>query len=153
VDGLLNNGYSFSVVNGNAELERKEKESPCRMVGGFFLSPYTIGRGKNGKEEMDELIDPKNVMFIGDYFSLIVGVAIRESDLQDGEAYEDGCVRAASTLMKQHYGWDVEKFSNHVGVLDEGDPNCETCYGAGKVQSEVGGVERELECPDCFNNK
>jgi len=54
--------------------------------------------------------------------------------------------------MKHHYGWDVEAVCNHIGVLDEGDPNCETCYGEGKVRSEVSGQLRQLECPDCFNN-
>jgi hypothetical protein len=54
-------------------------------------------------------------------------------------------------MMKHHYGWDVEAVCNHIGVLDEGDPNCETCYGRGKVDSEVAGAVRELECPDCFN--
>jgi hypothetical protein len=53
--------------------------------------------------------------------------------------------------MKEYYGWDVVAVSNHIGVLDEGDPNCETCYGAGKMKAELAGVTREIECPDCFN--
>jgi hypothetical protein len=53
--------------------------------------------------------------------------------------------------LKEQYGWDVVAVSNHIGVLDEGDPNCETCYGEGKVRSEVAGEMRQLECPDCFN--
>jgi hypothetical protein len=100
---------------------------------------------------MDELQAVKNVMFIGDYFSMIVSVAVPGSEVKDGEVYEDACLRAAATMMKEHYGWDVQAVSNHIGVLDEGDPNCETCYGEGKVRSEVGGALRELECPDCFN--
>lgn len=100
---------------------------------------------------MDKMITPKNVIFIGDYFSMIVSVAVPIEDLKEGEVYEDACLRAAKLLMKNHYGWDVESVANHVGVLDEGDPNCGTCYGEGKVRSEVKGDLRELECPDCFN--
>ena len=82
---------------------------------------------------------------------MIVSVAVREEDVEEGEAYEDACLRGAKAIMKNHYGWDVEAVCNHIGVLDEGDPNCETCYGRGKVDSEVAGAVRELECPVCFN--
>ena len=99
---------------------------------------------------MDNLVTPKNVIFIGDYFSMIVSVAVPYEDVKEGEVYEDACLRAAKSVMKHHYGWDVEAVCNHIGVLDEGDPNCETCYGRGKVDSEVAGAVRELECPDCF---
>lgn len=100
---------------------------------------------------MDNLITPKNVMFIGDYFSMIVTVGLSEEDVQRGESKEDACLRVAKLLMKNHYGWDLESVCNHIGILDEGDPNCETCFGEGKVRSEVKGDLRELECPDCFN--
>lgn len=101
---------------------------------------------------MDNLRTRKNVIFVGDYFSMITTVSVAEEDVQRGETYEDACLRVAKLLMKNHYGWDLESVSNHIGIFDEGDPNCETCYGAGKVQSEVGGTLRELECPDCFNS-
>jgi hypothetical protein len=100
---------------------------------------------------MDEIQDIKNVIFIGDYFSMIVSVAVPSEAVKEGEVYEDACLRLAGELLKGHYGWDVTAVSNHIGVLDEGDPNCETCYGEGKVRSEVAGQQRELECPDCFN--
>jgi hypothetical protein len=100
---------------------------------------------------MDEIQDVKNVIFIGDYFSMIVSVAVHTESVKDGEVYEDACLRLAGELLKNTYGWDVAAVSNHIGVLDEGDPNCETCYGEGKIRSEVGGQMRQLECPDCFN--
>ena len=100
---------------------------------------------------MDEILDIKNVIFIGDYFSMIVSVGVPEDDVKAGEVYEDACLRVAGTLMKEHYGWDVVAVSNHIGVLDEGDPNCETCYGAGKMKVDVAGVLKDVECPDCFN--
>jgi hypothetical protein len=100
---------------------------------------------------MDQIMDTRNVMFIGDYFSMIVTVGVPKEGIQDGETYEDACLRAAGILMKEHYGWDVVAVCNHIGVMDEGDPNCETCYGAGKVTAEVDGLKRDLECPDCFN--
>ena len=92
----------------------------------------------------------KNVIFIGDYFSMIVSVAVSEESVKEGESYEDACLRSAGNILKEQYGWDVVAVSNHIGVLDEGDSNCETCYGEGKVRSEVGGQMRQLECPDCF---
>jgi hypothetical protein len=102
---------------------------------------------------MDQIMDTRTVMFIGDYFSMMVTVGVPEEDVKDGEVYEDACLRVAGALMKEHYGWDVVAVSNHIGVLDEGDPNCETCYGAGKMKADVGGVTRDVECPDCFNSQ
>jgi len=101
---------------------------------------------------MDNLMPTKNVMFIGDHFSMIVTVGVPDDEVGENEVYEDACLRVAGTLMKEHYGWDVVAVCNHIGVMDEGDPNCETCYGEGKVRSEVAGQLRELECPDCFNS-
>jgi hypothetical protein len=100
---------------------------------------------------MDKIMDIKNVMFIGDYFSMIVSVAVSEESVKEGESYEDACLRSAGNILKEQYGWDVVAVSNHIGVLDEGDSNCETCYGEGKVRSEIAGEMRQLECPDCFN--
>ena len=101
---------------------------------------------------MDKVMDTRTVMFIGDYFSMMVTVGVPEEGVKDGEVYEDACLRVASQLMREHYGWDVESVSNHIGILDEGDPNCETCYGAGKMKAELAGTTREVECPDCFND-
>ena len=81
---------------------------------------------------------------------MIVSVAVSEESVKEGESYEDACLRSAGNILKEQYGWDVVAVSNHIGVLDEGDSNCETCYGEGKVRSEVGGQMRQLECPDCF---
>jgi hypothetical protein len=100
---------------------------------------------------MDKIMNIKNVMFIGDYFSMIVSVAVSEESVKEGESYEDACLRSAGSILKEQYGWDVVAVSNHIGVLDEGDSNCETCYGEGKVRSEIAGEMRQLECPDCFS--
>jgi hypothetical protein len=102
---------------------------------------------------MDEIVDTRTVMFIGDYFSMMVTVGVPEDEVKEGEVYEDACLRVAGALMKGYYDWDVVAVSNHIGVLDEGDPNCETCYGAGKTKAELAGVTRDIECPDCFNNQ
>lgn len=101
---------------------------------------------------MDEIVNTRTVMFIGDYFSMMVTVGVPEDEVKEGEVYEDACLRVAGALMKGYYDWDVVAVSNHIGVLDEGDPNCETCYGAGKTKAELAGVTRDIECPDCFNN-
>lgn len=102
---------------------------------------------------MDEIVNTRTVMFIGDYFSMMVTVGVPEDEVKEGEVYEDACLRVAGALMKGYYDWDVVAVSNHIGVLDEGDPNCETCYGAGKTKAELAGVTRDIECPDCFNNQ
>lgn len=68
---------------------------------------------------MDEIPLTRNVMFIGDYFSLIHTVVLYDDEREDGEADEDMAVRLASEFMIEYYGWDVAAQSNDIGVMDE----------------------------------
>lgn len=68
---------------------------------------------------MDEIPLTRNVMFIGDSFSLIHTVVLYDDEREDGEADEDMAVRLASEFMIEYYGWDVAAQSNDIGVMDE----------------------------------
>jgi len=72
---------------------------------------------------MDAIPMTKDVMFIGDYFTLITSVQPDESLRQDGESDDDFAVRVASVLFTEYYGWDVLEASNEIGVIDrDGTP-------------------------------
>jgi hypothetical protein len=79
---------------------------------------------------MDAIPMTKDVMFVGEYFSLITSVQPDESLREDGEADDDFAIRVASVLFAEYYGWDVLEVSKEVGVIDR-DPN-------GDVEGEDG---------------
>lgn len=60
----------------------------------------------------------KDVVFVGDYFTLIVSVNPDEKLREDGEGDEEFAVRIASVLFTEHYGWDVLEASNEIEVFD-----------------------------------
>lgn len=77
--------------------------------------------GEDG-ETMDKIGMTKDVMFVGDYFTLITSVQPEESLRQDGESDDDFAVRVACVLFAEYYGWDVLGASNEVGVVErDGD--------------------------------
>lgn len=67
---------------------------------------------------MDEIPLTRNVLFIGDYFSLIHTVVLEEEYRRVGEGDEDFAVRCASEFMREYYGWNVAAVSNEIGVMD-----------------------------------
>lgn len=71
---------------------------------------------------MDLIPITKDVMFVGEYFSLITSVQPDESLRAEGETDDDFAVRVASVLFAEHYGWDVLEVSQEIGVIDR-DPN------------------------------
>jgi hypothetical protein len=68
---------------------------------------------------LDDIPLTRNVMFIGDYFTMIVTATLDESDRLPGESDEDFAVRWASMSFFIHYGWNVAEASNEIGVMDE----------------------------------
>lgn len=68
---------------------------------------------------IDEILLTRNVMFIGDYFSLIHTVVLFDHLRLPDEHDEDMAVRLASEFMLSYYGWDVAAASNDIGVMDE----------------------------------
>lgn len=70
-------------------------------------------------DAVDEILLTRTVMFVGDYFSLMTTVVLDESLRREDEGEEDFAVRLASTFMREYYGWDVERASNDIGVMDD----------------------------------
>lgn len=70
---------------------------------------------------MDQIQLTKNVMFVGDYFSLITTVVLKEELRNRFESDWDFAVRLASVWLQEHYGWDVAAVSNEIGVVEEDD--------------------------------
>jgi hypothetical protein len=60
-------------------------------------------------------------MFVGDYFSLITTVVLKEELRNRFESDWDFAVRLASLWLQEHYGWDVAAVSNEIGVVEEDD--------------------------------
>jgi hypothetical protein len=69
---------------------------------------------------MDSIPVLKNVLFIGEYFSLMTTVSLREELRQPGEENDDDfAVRMAKSVLEEFYGWDVASVSLEIGVTDD----------------------------------
>lgn len=66
--------------------------------------------------DIDQIKLTKNVVFVGDYFTLMTTVVLDEQFREKDEDDYDFAVRLASIFLKEHYGWDVEAASNEIGV-------------------------------------
>lgn len=69
-------------------------------------------------EKLDVIPNVKDVMFVGDYFTLITSVELHEPLRLDDENDDDFAVRLASMWIGEYYGWDVLKASKEVGVVE-----------------------------------
>lgn len=73
--------------------------------------------------EMSDALDSipltRNVMFVGDYFTLITTVVLDERLRYEEESEEDFAVRLATVLMEEYYGWDIADKANEIGVMDD----------------------------------
>lgn len=71
---------------------------------------------------MDVITNTRTVMFVGDYFTLLTTVALEESLRLPEETDDDEfAIRLAATWMGEHYGWDVLKAANEVGIVDDNE--------------------------------
>lgn len=68
---------------------------------------------------MDAIPLLRNVLFVGEYFSLMTTVNLQEEFRQPGESDDDFAVRIANTVLKEIYGWDVASASREIGVSDD----------------------------------
>lgn len=68
---------------------------------------------------IDAIPTIKEVMFVGEHFTLMTSIALDESLRNEGESDDDFAIRLASEGFKGYYGWDVRKHSLDVGVLVE----------------------------------
>lgn len=67
-------------------------------------------------EQIDSVGLSKNVVFVGDYFTLMTTVVLEEILRNKNEDEYDFAVRLASIFMKEYYGFDVASVSNEIGV-------------------------------------
>lgn len=68
---------------------------------------------------MDSIPNTKDVIFVGDYFTLITSVQLDERlRSPEDENDDDFAIRLASVWLGEHYGWDVLEASNEVGVVE-----------------------------------
>ena len=68
---------------------------------------------------MDEINLSRTVMFVGDYFTLMITIVLHNELRNEGESDNDFAIRCASIFMEEYYGFDVAKVSNDIGVVDE----------------------------------
>jgi len=66
--------------------------------------------------EIDHIKLTKEVVFVGDYFTLMTTVVLDESLREEGEDDHDFASRLANVWLKEHYGWDVGAVSHEIGV-------------------------------------
>ena len=70
---------------------------------------------------MDKIADTRTVMFVGDYFTLLTTVQLEEALRVEDEDDDTFAVRLAAVWMGEHYGWDVLKASNEVGIVEDNE--------------------------------
>ena len=70
---------------------------------------------------MDKIADTRTVMFVGDYFTLLTTVQLEETLRVEDEDDDTFAVRLAAVWMGEHYGWDVLKASNEVGIVEDNE--------------------------------
>ena len=91
-----------------------ENHPPVMLEGTYALEEA----GKNAGA-VDAIPLTRSVMFVGDYFSMIVTPTLPDHLRESDESDEDFAVRMASEFFVGYYGWDVAAVSNDIGVLDE----------------------------------
>lgn len=69
--------------------------------------------------EIDSIPLIREVLFVGEHFTLMTSISLDESLRKDGESEDEFAIRLASESFHSLYGWDVRKHSIDVGVLVE----------------------------------
>ena len=68
---------------------------------------------------IDQIPIYKNVIFVGEYFTLMSTVEILEEARQEGESDDELAIRTAAAWLSHHYDWDMEKHAHEAGVIDD----------------------------------
>jgi hypothetical protein len=66
--------------------------------------------------EIDHIKLTKEVVFVGDYFTLMTTVVLDEQLREEGEDDHDFASRLANVWLKEYYGWDIAAVSHEIGV-------------------------------------
>lgn len=76
---------------------------------------------------VDNIPTYKNVIFAGEYFTLMSTVEVLDDVRMEGESDDELAIRSASAWLKHHYGWDMEEHATAAGIVeDSGDPGSPT---------------------------
>lgn len=60
----------------------------------------------------------KDVLFVGEHFTLMTSVAVDEKHREPGESDDAFFIRLASVGLEEVYGWDVRAQSIDVAVVE-----------------------------------
>ena len=69
--------------------------------------------------DVDAISLTRTVLFVGDYFSMMTTVVLKEEWRAEGEDDDEFAIRLAKQFMLGHYGWDLESVSKEIGVVEE----------------------------------
>jgi hypothetical protein len=61
----------------------------------------------------------REVLFVGEHFTMMTSVAVDESLREEGEPDDEFYIRLASEGIKEYYGWDVRERSVDIAVVLE----------------------------------
>lgn len=61
----------------------------------------------------------REVLFVGEHFTMMTSVAVDESLREEGESDDEFYIRLASVGIKEYYGWDVRERSVDIAVVLE----------------------------------
>lgn len=59
----------------------------------------------------------REVLFVGEHFTLMTSVTVEESLRREGESDDEFVIRLASEGLQAVYGWDVREKSIDVAVV------------------------------------
>jgi hypothetical protein len=66
---------------------------------------------------VDKVPDIRDVLFVGEHFTMMTSVSLDESLRLPGEGDDEFIIRLASEGLKQVYGWDVRSASRDIAVV------------------------------------
>ena len=67
---------------------------------------------------IDRVAMIKDILFVGEHFTLMTSVEVDDSLRKEGEDYDAFVIRLASEGLKEVYGWDVRSRSIDVAVVE-----------------------------------
>jgi len=68
--------------------------------------------------EIDEVPDVRDVLFVGEFFTLLTSVVLIEEFRVACESDDDLAVRLAGACLRQSYGWEVAAVAHEVGIVE-----------------------------------
>jgi len=60
----------------------------------------------------------KEVLYVGEHFTLMTSVVIMESLRLEGESDDELAVRLASKGLQGYYGWNVQEMATDIAIVE-----------------------------------